>query len=193
MYVDVAQSGDDFLHLKQALADGRLKRQNGRVAVMLVTGDGVTYPQTGTLEFTDVTVDQTTGSVTLHAIFPNPDHVLLPGMFVRAKLDEGINPDALLVPQQGVSRTPRGEATAMVVDKNGKVDIRQIVAPRATGDKWLVTAGLSSGDRVIVTGLQKVHPGMQVIAQEKTGRTLPQGRSGEPSGLPPSDIINGNH
>ncbi|ELP2195092.1 efflux RND transporter periplasmic adaptor subunit [Salmonella enterica subsp. enterica serovar Champaign] len=193
IYVDVAQSSDDFLHLKQALADGRLKRQNGRVAVMLVTGDGVTYPQTGTLEFTDVTVDQTTGSVTLHAIFPNPDHVLLPGMFVRAKLDEGINPDVLLVPQQGVSRTPRGEATAMVVDKNGKVDIRQIVAPRATGDKWLVTAGLSSGDRVIVTGLQKVHPGMQVIAQEKTGRTLLQGSSGEPSGLPPSDIINGNH
>ncbi|HIF4858543.1 multidrug efflux RND transporter periplasmic adaptor subunit AcrA, partial [Klebsiella pneumoniae] len=115
IYVDVTQSSNDFLRLKQELADGRLKQENGKAKVELVTNDGLKYPQSGTLEFSDVTVDQTTGSITLRAIFPNPDHTLLPGMFVRARLEEGINPDALLVPQQGVTRTPRGDASVMVV------------------------------------------------------------------------------
>lgn len=117
IYVDVTQSSNDFLRLKQELADGRLKQENGKAKVELVTNDGLKYPQSGTLEFSDVTVDQTTGSITLRAIFPNPDHTLLPGMFVRARLEEGINPDALLVPQQGVTRTPRGDASVMVVGK----------------------------------------------------------------------------
>ncbi len=156
IYVDVTQSSNDFLRLKQELADGRLKQENGKAKVELVTNDGLKYPQSGTLEFSDVTVDQTTGSITLRAIFPNPDHTLLPGMFVRARLEEGINPDALLVPQQGVTRTPRGDASVMVVGEGDKVEVRQVTASQAIGDKWLVTDGLKSGDRVIVTGLQKI-------------------------------------
>ena len=166
IYVDVTQSSNDFLRLKQELADGRLKQENGKAKVELVTNDGLKYPQAGTLEFSDVTVDQTTGSITLRAIFPNPDHTLLPGMFVRARLEEGVNPDALLVPQQGVTRTPRGDASVMVVGEGDKVEVRQVTASQAIGDKWLVTDGLKSGDRVIVTGLQKIKPGVQVKAQE---------------------------
>ncbi|WP_202302051.1 multidrug efflux RND transporter periplasmic adaptor subunit AcrA [Dryocola clanedunensis] len=166
IYVDVTQSSNDFLRLKQELAAGKLKQENGKAKVQLVTSDGTAYTQEGSLEFSDVTVDQTTGSITLRAIFPNPDKTLLPGMFVRAKLDEGTNPDALLVPQQGVTRTPRGEASAMVVGKDNKVEMRQLTATQAIGDKWLVTDGLHDGDRVIVTGLQKVKPGVQVKMQE---------------------------
>ncbi len=166
IYVDVTQSSNDFLRLKQELANGKLKQENGKAKVELVTNDGLKYPQEGTLEFSDVTVDQTTGSITLRAIVPNPDHTLLPGMFVRARLEEGINPDALLVPQQGVTRTPRGDASVMVVGEGDKVEVRQVTASQAIGDKWLVTEGLKSGDRVIVAGLQKVKPGVQVKAQE---------------------------
>ena len=172
IYVDVTQSSNDFLRLKQELADGRLKQENGKAKVELVTNDGLKYPQSGTLEFSDVTVDQTTGSITLRAIFPNPDHTLLPGMFVRARLEEGINPDALLVPQQGVTRTPRGDASVMVVGEGDKVEVRQVTASQAIGDKWLVTDGLKSGDRVIVTGLQKIKPG-------RAGRVSPP--AGPPS------------
>ncbi|HDX8849796.1 TPA: multidrug efflux RND transporter periplasmic adaptor subunit AcrA [Klebsiella michiganensis] len=166
IYVDVTQSSNDFLRLKQELANGKLQQENGKAKVELVTNEGLKYPQNGTLEFSDVTVDQTTGSITLRAIFPNPDHTLLPGMFVRARLEEGVNPDALLVPQQGVTRTPRGDASAMVVGEGDKVEVRQITATQAIGDKWLVTEGLKTGDRVIITGLQKVRPGVQVKAQE---------------------------
>ena len=178
IYVDVTQSSNDFLRLKQELADGRLKQENGKAKVELVTNDGLKYPQSGTLEFSDVTVDQTTGSITLRAIFPNPDHTLLPGMFVRARLEEGINPDALLVPQQGVTRTPRGDASVMVVGEGDKVEVRQVTASQAIGDKWLVTDGLKSGDRVIVTGLQKIKPGVQVKAQEVTADNNQQAASG---------------
>ncbi|EBS4058349.1 efflux transporter periplasmic adaptor subunit [Salmonella enterica subsp. enterica serovar Newport] len=184
IYVDVAQSGDDFLRLKQELASGRLKQDNGKANVTLVTDDGVTLPQTGTLEFTDVTVDQTTGSITLHALFPNPDHTLLPGMFVRARLEEGTRPDALLVPQQGVTRTPRGEASVMVVGEGDRVAIRQVTAARAVGDRWLVTAGLNPGDRVIVTGLQKIRPGVQVRPQEVATEDRPQTADAVPPGHP---------
>ena len=178
IYVDVTQSSNDFLRLKQELANGTLKQENGKAKVELVTNDGIKFPQSGTLEFSDVTVDQTTGSITLRAIFPNPDHTLLPGMFVRARLEEGTNPTALLVPQQGVTRTPRGDASALVVGADDKVETRQIVASQAIGDKWLVTDGLKPGDRVIVTGLQKVRPGAQVKAQEITADNNQQGQSG---------------
>ena len=174
IYVDVTQSSNDFLRLKQELANGKLQQENGKAKVELVTNDGLKYPQNGTLEFSDVTVDQTTGSITLRAIFPNPDHTLLPGMFVRARLEEGVNPDALLVPQQGVTRTPRGDASAMVVGEGDKVEVRQITATQAIGDKWLVTEGLKTGDRVIITGLQKVRPGVQVKAQEVVSDDKPQ-------------------
>ena len=166
IYVDVTQSSNDFLRLKQELDNVTLKQKDGKAKVDLITQDGISYPQSGSLQFSDVTVDQTTGSITLRAIFPNPNHTLLPGMFVRAKLEEGINPNALLVPQQGVTRNPRGDATAMVVDGDNKVAVRQITASQAIGDKWLVTDGLKAGDKVIITGLQKVKPGAQVKAQE---------------------------
>ncbi|MGS3580612.1 multidrug efflux RND transporter periplasmic adaptor subunit AcrA [Klebsiella pneumoniae] len=179
--VDVTQSSNDFLRLKQELADGRLKQENGKAKVELVTSDGLSIQQSGTLEFSDVTVDQTTGSITLRAIFPNPDHTLLPGMFVRARLEEGINPDALLVPQQGVTRTPRGDASVMVVGEGDKVEVRQVTASQAIGDKWLVTDGLKSGDRVIVTGLQKIKPGVQVKAQEVASDDKQQAAGNAPS------------
>ena len=178
IYVDVTQSSNDFLRLKQELASGSLKQENGKAKVTLVTQDGLKYSQDGTLEFSDVTVDQTTGSITLRAIFPNPDHTLLPGMFVRAKLEEGVNPTALLVPQQGVTRTPRGDASVLVVGEGDKVEMRQITVTQAIGDKWLVTDGLKSGDRVIITGLQKVRPGAQVKAQEVTSDNQQQAAAG---------------
>lgn len=186
IYVDVTQSSNDFLRLKQEMANGSLKQDNGKAKVELVTNDGMKYDQSGTLEFSGVTVDQTTGSITLRAVFPNPDHTLLPGMFVRAKLEEGVNPNALLVPQQGVTRTPRGDATAMVVGEGDKVEIRNITATQAIGDKWLVTDGLKSGDRVIIEGLQKVKPGVQVKAQEVTSDQKEQAQANGQSEQPKS-------
>ncbi|HDL8414666.1 TPA: efflux RND transporter adaptor subunit AcrA [Yersinia enterocolitica] len=168
MYVDVTQSSDEFLRLKKELADGTLKQENGKAKVRLLLENGSEYVETGTLEFSGVTVDETTGSITIRAIFPNPNEALLPGMFVRARLDEGVRPDALLVPQQGVTRNPRGEATAMVVGADDKVELRTLVANQAIGNKWLVTEGLKAGDRLIVSGLQKIRPGVQVKVQEVT-------------------------
>ncbi|ECR8934596.1 multidrug efflux RND transporter periplasmic adaptor subunit AcrA [Salmonella enterica] len=186
IYVDVTQSSNDFLRLKQELANGSLKQENGKAKVDLVTSDGIKFPQSGTLEFSDVTVDQTTGSITLRAIFPNPDHTLLPGMFVRARLQEGTKPTALLVPQQGVTRTPRGDATVLVVGADNKVETRQIIASQAIGDKWLVTDGLKAGDRVVVSGLQKVRPGAQVKVQEITADNKQQAASGDQPAQPRS-------
>ncbi|WP_318374439.1 multidrug efflux RND transporter periplasmic adaptor subunit AcrA [Enterobacter sp.] len=186
IYVDVTQSSNDFLRLRQELESGKLKQENGKAKVELITSDGEKLPQAGTLEFSDVTVDQTTGSITLRAIFPNPNHSLLPGMFVRARLEEGVNPNALLVPQQGVTRTPRGDASVMVVGEGDKVEQRQITATQAIGDKWLVTDGLKTGDRVIVTGLQKVRPGAQVKVQEVKAETKEQAAGGAQSEQPKS-------
>lgn len=166
IYVDVTQSSEDFIRLRKELADGTLKQNNGKAKVKLLTQDGDEYSQSGTLEFSDVTVDETTGSITLRAIFPNPDHRLLPGMFVRARLDEGTRPEALLVPQQGITRTPTGQATAMIVGQDNKVEARKLTANQAIGDKWLVTSGLKDGDRVIVSGLQRIKPGVTVTPQE---------------------------
>ncbi|MGG7669015.1 efflux RND transporter periplasmic adaptor subunit [Yersinia sp. J1] len=166
MYVDVTQSSDEFLRLKKELASGVMKQENGKAKVRLLLENGTEYSETGTLEFSGVTVDETTGSITIRAIFPNPNESLLPGMFVRARLDEGVRADALLVPQQGITRNPRGEATAMVVGEGDKVELRTVTAAQAIGDKWLITDGLKPGDRVIVTGLQKIKPGVQVKVQE---------------------------
>lgn len=166
MYVDVTQSSDEFLRLRGELESGQLKQNDGKANVTLLMQNGSAYSQPGTLEFSDVTVDETTGSITLRAIFPNPDGRLLPGMFVRARLDEGTNPNALLVPQQGVTRTPTGQATAMVVGADNKVESRNITANQAFGDKWLVAEGLKAGDRVITTGIQRAKPGAQVTPQE---------------------------
>ncbi|AIA70129.1 acriflavine resistance protein A [Pectobacterium atrosepticum SCRI1043] len=166
IYVDVTQSSNDFLQLKRELENGTLKQNEGKANVRLLLENGTEYTEAGTLEFSDVTVDETTGSITLRAIFPNPQHNLLPGMFVRARLDSGVNPTALLVPQQGITRDPRGQATAMVVGEGDKVEPRTLKTSKAIGDKWLVAEGLKAGDRVILTGLQKIRPGAQVKAKE---------------------------
>lgn len=183
MYVDVTQSSDDFLRLRGELESGQLKQNDGKANITLLMQNGSAYSQPGTLEFSDVTVDETTGSITLRAIFPNPDHRLLPGMFVRARLDEGTNPTALLVPQTGVTRTPTGEATAMVVGADNKVEVRKITANQAFGDKWLVTDGLKEGDRVITVGIQRAKPGAQVTPQEvkDDAKAAPESQSAKSS------------
>ncbi|MEI7062706.1 efflux RND transporter periplasmic adaptor subunit [Dickeya chrysanthemi] len=181
IYVDVTQSTNDFLRLKKELESGTLQQTNGKANVQLTLDNGTRYNQTGSLEFSDVTVDETTGSITLRAIFPNPDHNLLPGMFVRAQMDSGVNPNAILVPQQGVIRTPRGDATVMVVGEGDKVEVHPVTTSQALGDKWLVTSGVKPGDRIIVTGLQKIRPGMQVKAQEVTAGNAQQQPQSQPA------------
>ena len=160
IYVDVTQSSNDFMHLKQS----NLQKNNATSSVQLLMENGQPYPLKGSLQFSDVTVDESTGSITLRAVFPNPQHRLLPGMFVRARIDEGIQPDAILVPQQGVTRTPRGDATVLVVNDKDQVELRNVIAPQAIGERWLIAEGLKDGDRVVVSGLQKIHPGATVVA-----------------------------
>jgi len=163
VYVDVVQSSAEMLRLKQALAKGQLKKGgDSQTRVRLVLEDGSPYPLAGTLKFSDVTVDQTTGSVTVRTVFPNPKQVLLPGMYVRAILEEGVASDAILVPQQGVTRDQAGNATALVVGAGEKVEPRILKVSRTVGDKWLVEDGLQPGDRLIVEGIQKAKPGTQV-------------------------------
>lgn len=157
------------MRLKEELASGRLQQVNGKARVTLLLANGETYAQPGTLEFSDVTVDQTTGSITLRAIIPNPQHQLLPGMFVRARLEEGVNPTALLVPQQAISRNPRGDATTLVVGADNKVSLRNVIADQAVGDRWLIRSGLQAGEKVIVSGLQRAQPGITVKPSETTG------------------------
>lgn len=165
IYVDVTQSSAEILRLRQSLASGRLKRSgDGWSRVKLLLEDGTPYPLAGKLKFRDVTVDPTTGSVTLRMVFPNPDNVLLPGMFVRAIVEEGVNEEAILVPQQGVTRDQKGDPYALVAGKDGKVEQRMLTLDRALGDRWLVTKGLAAEDRVIVDGLQRVRPGTEVKA-----------------------------
>ncbi len=163
IYVDVAQSSSDLLRLRQQIAGGALAGAGAdRAKVKLILEDGSPYPLHGDLKVSDVTVDQTTGAVTLRAVFPNPNGVLLPGMFVRAIVNEAASQFAILAPETAVSRDEQGRATAMVVDSAGKVEVRTLQTPRTVGDRWLVTSGLGAGDRLIVEGLQKVRPGMAV-------------------------------
>ncbi|MDL5345061.1 efflux RND transporter periplasmic adaptor subunit [Enterobacter hormaechei] len=167
IYVDVTQSSSDFMRLKQQTS----LQKGDTSSVELLMENGQPYPLKGTLQFSDVSVDESTGSITLRALFPNPQHMLLPGMFVRARIDEGTQPDAILVPQQGVTRTPRGDATVLVVNEKNQVESRTVVAPQAIGDRWLITEGLKNGDRVIISGLQKVRPGVTVVAIPDTAAT----------------------
>jgi membrane fusion protein (multidrug efflux system) len=165
IYVDLTQSAPEVLRLRQEIARGNLGATGpAGVAVHLKLDDGVTYPMDGRLKFTDVTVDPTTGSVTLRAEFPNPRGFLLPGLYVRAVIVEGIDHHAILVPQRGVSRNEKGAPTAIVVDAAGKAQQRDIVTSRTIGDQWLVSSGLAAGDRVVVDGLQSVKPNMPVHA-----------------------------
>lgn len=165
IYVDIPQSSADVLQLRQAIASGSLKTDaNNAVAIKLTLEDGSTYKHQGKLQFTGTTVNTTTGSITLRALVPNPEHLLMPGMYVRATLDKGTVPEALLVPQKGVTRDSTGKATAMIVSKDGKVEIRNITVAEAVGNEWHVTSGLAAGDRVIVEGVSKVRAGQTVEA-----------------------------
>ncbi len=163
IYVDVPQSTTELLRLQRRLEEGRLKYSSkNQNKVKLILEDGTEYPSEGTLQFRDVTVDPSTASVILRVIFPNPKGVLLPGMFVRAVVKEGVNKQALLIPQQAVSRDPKGNPVALIVDAEGKVQQRMLTVDRTIGDKWLVSSGIAQGDRVIVEGMQKVMPGASV-------------------------------
>lgn len=163
IYVDVVQSSYEMLRLKKSLSSHRPAKNGANATpVTLLLEDGTEYPLKGALGFSDVTVDQTTGSISLRAIFPNPDHMLLPGMYVRAVLEEGVEEQAILAPQQGVSRDSKGNATALVVANDNTVEQRTLKISRAIGDKWLVADGLKAGDKLIVDGLQKVAPGAPV-------------------------------
>ena len=170
IYVDVTESSNDFMRLKQE----SLQHGSDTKSVQLIMENGKPYALQGTLQFSDVTVDESTGSITLRAIFPNPQHALLPGMFVRARIDEGVSPNAILVPQQGVTRTPRGDASVMLVNDKNLVETRAVTASQAIGDKWLITSGLKAGEKVIVSGLQKVRPGVTVKAEEDTATSVAQ-------------------
>jgi membrane fusion protein (multidrug efflux system) len=164
IYVDVTQSAAELLRLKRNLATGRLTNGENQRKVRIILADGTPYPLEGTLEFRDVTVDPATGSFTLRILVPNPEHRLLPGMFVRAVVQEGVAGQAILVPQQGVSRNPKGEPVALVVDNTGTVQQRILTLDRPIGDQWLVSAGLTAGERLIVEGMLNARPGATVKA-----------------------------
>ena len=165
VYVDLTQSSGEWLQLQQELAAGG--QGNEQRDVRIVMEDGSAYPMTGQLQFSDVTVEPGTGSFLLRVLVPNPKSLLLPGMYVRATISEGMLKNALLAPQRGVTRDPKGNATAMVVGKDSKVELRNVTTARSVGNQWLVTSGLSAGDRVIVEGLQKIGPGAPVQASEE--------------------------
>jgi membrane fusion protein (multidrug efflux system) len=163
IYIDATESSANLLQLKRNIAAGRIKGAGpDQARVRLLLEDGTPYPQEGTLKFSEVTVDPSTGSFILRMVFPNPKHTLLPGMYVRAVVQEGVVDRAILVPQQGVSRDPKGNPVVLVVDGSGKVEQRMITVARAMGDRWLVSEGLNPGDRLIVEGSQKVRPGASV-------------------------------
>ena len=163
MYLDVTRSSADWLRLQKEFASGQLQQAGKDGAVVhLVMEDGSPYAQAGKLLFSDITVDSTTGSVTLRCVFPNPDGVLLPGMFVRAQLEEGVNQQAITVPQLAVSRASDGSASVLTVDAANKVEQRHVTADAANGADWIVTRGLKTGDRVIVAGSQKARAGALV-------------------------------
>jgi membrane fusion protein (multidrug efflux system) len=165
IYVDLTQSSNELTKLKRALASGALGVDSTtQTDVELIMEDGSAYPHKGTLQFSEVTVDPSTGSVTLRAKFPNPEKLLLPGMYVRAEVVEGVKSDAILAPQRGVSRNTKGEPTAMVVSKNNTVESRVLKVERTLGANWLVSEGLADGDQLIVEGLQKIRPGAPVTA-----------------------------
>ena len=172
IYADVPQSTTELLRLRRRLAEGSLD-QNGRNQqnVKLILEDNNVYSWEGTLQFRDVTVDPSTGSVILRAVFPNPEGVLLPGMFVRAVVKEGINEQAILIPQQTVSRDPKGNPSVLLVDAAGKIQQRPLTLDRAISDQWLVASGLTAGERVVVEGMQKARPGSSVkVISGDTGR-----------------------
>ena len=175
VYVDVTQSSANLLRLKQSMASGLLRRNGANSArVKLVLENGAPYPLDGTLKFSDVTVDQATGSFILRSVFPNPKGMLLPGMYVRAVLEEGVSDQAILIPQRCVTRNQKGQAVAMVVDAKDSIEERLLRVERTIGERWMVSEGLKPGERVVAEGFQKIRPGVTVKAvpfgeNQKTG------------------------
>ncbi len=183
VYVDAPQSSASLLRLRANLAKGSVKSDSAtRMKVKLVLEDGTPYPIEGTLQFSDVSVDPSTGSLILRMVFPNPERVLLPGMFVRVVVQESVNEQAILVPQQSVTRDAKGNPLGMLVNGEGKVELRPLVLDRAIGDRWLVTSGLRAGDQLIVEGAMKARPGSpaKVVPFQKAGP------GNEPAGKPQS-------
>lgn len=173
IYVDLSQSSVEGLRLRRDVASGKVKLTGpDQAKLALFLEDGTQYPVPGALEFTDISVDPGTGNVTVRAIFPNPSHVLLPGMFVRARVNQGIDENAILVPQVGITHDANGQAVALVLDAEGKVERRTLQASRTFGDKWIVEGGLKDGERVIVAGVQRVQPGMAVRAVEASNNRV---------------------
>jgi len=167
IYVDVTQPSTTLLRLRREAEAGLLKQNEaGKTQVRVRLEDGTDYRHPGTLEFSEVTVDQGTGSVTLRALMPNPERLLLPGMFVREEIQEGVRQDAVLAPQQGVSHDQKGEPNALIVGPDDIVELRPLGVDRAIGDQWVVSSGLKPGDRVIVEGIQSAKPGSKVVAEE---------------------------
>ncbi len=162
MYVDLTQSTTELMELRRQLEEGALVRSGDGAKVRILLEDGSIYPHEGTLQFSDVTVNPSTGSVTIRALVPNPDGRLLPGMFVRAQLEEGTRQDSILIPQMALRRDARGNASVLVVGADGKLEARPVEAPRAVGNRWLVTKGLAPGEQIVVEGLQRVRPGSTV-------------------------------
>ncbi len=173
IYVDIPESTAVITRLRREVASGQIKSiGQDEAPIALTLEDGSPYDEPGTLQFSEVTVDQSTGSVIQRAVFPNPKAFLLPGMFVTAHVEEGVSENGILVPQQGVMRDPKGQASVFLVTRDNKVELRKVHTDRAIGDKWFVTDGLAAGDRVIVMGLQKVMPGATVHATEITSDAL---------------------
>lgn len=163
IYVDLTQSGTELLQMRRSIEQGRIRREDaGETPVRLVFEDGTEYEHDGRLAFSEVTVDPGTGSVTLRAVVPNPEQRLLPGMYVRARIDQGVNENAIRLPHAAVQRDPRGNATAMVVKDDDTVESRMLSVARATGEHWIVTSGLQAGERVVIEGLQRIRPGAKV-------------------------------
>jgi membrane fusion protein (multidrug efflux system) len=188
IYVDITQSSTEMLHLQRQLASGELVKDNDNQAeVGLTLEDGTVYAERGRLKVSEASVDPSTGSVVLRAVFPNPKRELLPGMFVRAQLTRGTRSAALLVPQRGVSRNAKGEATVMVVDKDDKVSERVVTADRAINGEWLITAGLTVGERVVLDGLQKVKPGAPVKPVPAVEAADPAMQAGAPA--TPAEVV----
>ena len=173
VYVDMTQSAGELMSLRRSLGSSK----GGRTRVRLILQDGSEYPLDGQLQFSEVTVDESTGTVRLRALFPNPHHLLLPGMFVQGRVSAGVDPNAILAPQEGVSRNARGQAVAMVLNQQNVVEERVLETGQTAGDKWVVRSGLNPGDRLIVEGVQRVQPGAHATAAPITPRPTQEGDS----------------
>jgi membrane fusion protein (multidrug efflux system) len=184
MFVDVTQSSSEWLRMQRDIASGRVTPGDAGTPVRILLEDGTPYPHEGRLQSADVTVDEATGSFTLRVLVPNPENMLRPGMYVKAVLAEAEAAEAVLAPQQGITRDPKGTASALVVLPDNTVEQRTVKVARTIGDRWLVEEGLAAGDRVIVEGLQKARPGAPVVAVEQGAAAPPAAPAGAAPGAP---------